>query len=95
MANDLTRLPWILDTADPLPVTRMLLRVPQVRWVGASDASHTAILKDASGRVVWSSTASQADNPPEESMPHLQPGADWDGLIVDTLGSGKLYVTLA
>lgn len=86
--------PWVLDTASPTPVTREYLRVASIRWTGASSAAHSVVLKDTDGNVLWEATSTAADYT-EESTPSLNlPAGQWKGLVVDTLGSGKLYLTL-
>lgn len=91
MGNDVTSNPWVLDSTGA--VTTDLLRVKGIRWVGATTAAHAAILKDKNGKVKWSSVASGA-NYVESDTIYTRPGQNWDGLTVDTLGSGKLYVEL-
>lgn len=94
MANNLTSNPWVIDTA--ATITTMKVRVATIRWIGATDAAHTAVITDTAGHVVWAGNANAADYS-EESHPagYARHGFDTNGLIVTTLGSGKLYVEFA
>ena len=89
--------PWVVDTptttwvvGNPLMIEDDVI-VSTVRWVGASDAAHSAIIKDRSGNTVWESTAAAADDR-EESQPMSMVSQRWKGFVVTTLGSGRLYI---
>ncbi len=89
MANDLTGDPWKIDTAagnTTTPAATGQLTVTRVRWVGASTAGHACILKDGQGRVRWHSIASGSNYVEGDS------GFAANGLIVDTIQSGTLYL---
>ena len=89
MANDLTKDPWIIDTASSTVLTTDRLRVKSMRWVGPTTADHEAIIQDKNAREVWKGEASgNADN--DESLFE----GDIEGLIVSKLESGKIYIYL-
>ena len=93
MANDVTSNPWILDTAGATPITTDLIRVKGIRWVGATTAAHAAILKDQNGKVKWRSVASGANYVESDNL-FTRPPNNWDGLVLDTLQSGVIFVEL-
>lgn len=96
MANDLTNNPWVIDTASATALTAMRARVTTIRWVGATDAGHTAVITNAAGKVIWAGNAGSADHSEDAQTPGYRTrGLDTAGLVVPTLGSGKLYITLA
>ena len=93
MANITSNNPWVLDSTGA--VTTMNLRVKGVRWSGGTTAGHAAIIKDKNGAVVWSSLAAGANNVEADDINNPGgSGLDWQGLTVDTLASGKLYIEL-
>lgn len=96
MANDLTTNPWVIDTASATALTAERMRIVSIRWVGATDAGHTAVLTNAAGKVVWAGNAGSADHS-EESHPagYRREGFNTVGLVAPTLGSGKLYIEYA
>jgi hypothetical protein len=87
MANDITRSPLILDATGAVFVSGIKFNVKSIRWVGATTAGHQCILKDAAGRVMWADIASGANYATESRVENI-----WNGLTVDTLGSGKVYI---
>lgn len=93
MANNFTSNPWIIDTAGATVLSNDLLRVRGVRWVGGTTAGHQAIITNAAGKVMWESLASGANNVEADNI-QGSPGANWAGLVVPTLGSGRLYIEL-
>lgn len=92
MPNDLTSNPLILDTAAATVLTNDKIRVNGIRWVGATTAGHTATLTDASGKVMWTSKASGANNVEADDIYPNERGQNWDGLVCLTLGSGIIYL---
>lgn len=82
-------LTWVCDTTGALTTERV--KVKTVRWDGGTSASagDRAILKSANGSAFFSSTADGADFQDEELV------ETWiNGITVDTLGHGTLYITL-
>ncbi len=94
MANDFTSNPWIIDTAGSTVLCTDLIRVKGVRWVGGTTAGHAATITDKAGKVKWTSLASGANNVEGDDINSPPQGWNWDGLIVPTLASGKLYIEL-
>jgi len=88
MANALTDKVWVIDTAESLTTDPVYIK--KIRWSGATTAGHTAIIHDQAGKVVWSSVAAGANNVEAEQIEsHVI-----NGLDVDTLASGTLYITI-
>ena len=88
MANDLTKQPWIIDTAAATVLTNDRIRVKAVHWVGATTAGHQAIVQDPASRELFRADASGVNN-----VDRLLFEADWRlGFKVPTLDSGKLYI---
>lgn len=93
---DLDVSPWVFTSADVStdPITRDRLRISSVRWTGATSAAHAVKLKDLDGNTIVEMTSTAADYTEETalSLPSL---ADMNGLVIDTLESGTLYVYIA
>ena len=89
MANDLTQNPWKIDTAGAGIISAMNLYVKSLRWVGATTAGHTVTVKDSAGKVKYTSMASGA-NYVENAL--IENNVRWNGLIVDVLASGIIYL---
>ncbi len=87
MANDITASPWFLDTTGV--ITTGFIQPRTLRWVGATTAGHQCILHNAAGRVVWKDEASGANYVSESRI--VLP---WNGLTLDTLGSGEVYIEI-
>lgn len=80
---------WVLDTVGA--VTARTLRIERISWKNASALNHTCKLVDSYGKTVFEDFASGATyNNPGEPI-----GRAVDGLTVETLDSGKLYVVLS
>ena len=89
-------IPYIENT-DPLvieiPSTTVLftnrLYIKEIRWVDATTAGHTVVIKNKNGRAFWASEAA-GDNFIDS---YLYEG--WvEGLQVPTLASGKIYIQI-
>ena len=89
--SDLTKNPWIVDTASGTAITTDDIRMKSIRWVGATTAGHTATIKDRAGRVKWTSVAAGANHVEAEL---IENDMFWDGIIVDDLDSGILYLEI-
>lgn len=91
MANDLDKFPWIIDTASPATIFDEKWR-GSLRWVSESpSAGDSVVVKDSSGRRVWEAHANTTDEQYESNWDVGYPRFV-DGLIVDTLDSGRLYI---
>ena len=93
MANDLTGNPLKIDTADPGAIITTDIKISKIRWVGATTAGHQAVVHDQNSNLFWESIC-PGDNYVEESdfTTTNQNKRTIHGLIVPTLGSGKLYI---
>jgi hypothetical protein len=89
MANDITGNPWVLESTGT--VWSGWVNPRAVRWDAghASASGDQVILKDSSGRIVWSSTANGADFVDAQTLPAK---TGWNGLVVDTIKVGKVYI---
>lgn len=88
MANNLTKNPIIIDTASNDMVDTKNHTVVGIRWVNATTASHTAVIQNADGVVVWSCAATGAGYTHESLIRQYWTG----GYKVPTLASGILYI---
>lgn len=94
MANDITKEPWLFDTANAATIYfKNGAKIASVKWVSESaSAGHNAVIQDRDGRVLWEGVASGSNY---EKL-DLLGGAWWpDGFKIATLQSGTLYVTPA
>ena len=96
MANDVTRNPWIIDTASAtaLIAAGTEVKIRNITWVdpGAS-AADEAVVADGSGRIIWRRVAAGANNYSAEEFHGIR-GRTIDGLQVPTLAAGgTLYIT--
>lgn len=91
MANVTTGTVWRIDTAGV--ITTDCILVASIRWVGASGAADTAVIKNTAGKTLWEAAAQSADHS-EESIPHNE-CLPWNGINVTALGSGVLFIYLA
>ena len=88
MANVINSPIWKLDTTGVVVAAGTMIRLRSVRWVGGVTASDAAILKDSSGRVIYHATATGGNF----LDAHFYSGLTVNGLTVDTLASGTIYV---
>lgn len=89
MANETKGPIWILDT--PGAVSARQLRIERISWKNATTLNHTCKVVDMYGKTVFEDFASGSTyNNPGEPI-----GRAVDGLTVETLDSGKLYVVLS
>ena len=94
MSNDLLNNPFIIDTASATAITAKRLDITYVRWVApGAVAGNTCVMKTAAGRVLWSSVAPAANYVEAEHWETNTPLIA-DGLIVETLAAGTLYIGL-
>lgn len=92
MANDLTKNPWIVDTAGATPLTTDKILVRKIRWTGATTSGHTAVVKDGQARNVFESVATVTGSNTPEDVSFFGEEGNFRGLAVTTLASGKLYI---
>lgn len=99
MPNVLDQTPLILDSTGNNLVTGKIW-IAKIRWVGASAAGHTAVIKDGNSKIIWASIApGTANNLEIDTFPSTAflkcDGSSTTGLSVTTLASGILYIYLA
>jgi hypothetical protein len=92
MSNDLTKNPWLIDSAASTVLSTNQLRITAIRFVGATTAGHECKLTDQNGVIIFSSFATAANFLDSQIFPNG--GLQVSGLIAPTLGSGKVYVYL-
>jgi hypothetical protein len=88
MANDCDANPWVIDTAYAL--TNETVRIERIAWKNAAALNHTCKVVDAYGKTVYEDFASGSTY---NNVEHI--GRAVEGLTVQTLQSGKLYIYLA
>ena len=87
MANDISGPTWVLDTTGTIIPSTRSVKVKSLRWLGATTAGHTCIIKDGGGRLRWKSIASG-----NNFLDVDAPGFTLQGFVLDTLASGELHV---
>jgi len=88
MGNDVTNNPYILDTADASALTDYRIFVKSVRWVNATTSGHTAVIQDKDGVEKWASVAAGSEHVEADLIEEW-----WDGILMKTLSSGKIYIS--
>ena len=66
------------------------VRIERIAWKNATTLNHTAKVTDGAGNTVWEDFASGATYNTSEPI-----FREVSGLIVETLQSGKLYISIA
>lgn len=94
MANDLTKNPWVVDTAGSAAILTSWADIRSIQWIGGTTAGHAAIVQDQNGVVIWRRLA-QGANQNFDSEFEGRFGRRVNGLTVPTLDSGTLYITFA
>lgn len=93
MANILTQNPHIIDTAGAGTIIETPINVKKIRWVGATTAGHSCIVKDKNDNIFWESVAAGANYVEETDFTtYYTQSSVLQGLRVTTLGSGRLYI---
>lgn len=65
------------------------MKIDFIRWVGATTAGHSLVLKDTAGNTIFESVADGANFIDVHRVPIVV-----DGVDLDTMGSGTLYLYL-
>ena len=95
MANKLYNGRYVLDTAESVIAAGTSLRLAAVWFVGTTDAD-TCILHDGNGKVIWETTlGTVATVGMTDGTTFGKDGIIVDGLDLDTIDHGALYVYLA
>ena len=71
-------------------VTTGEVRIERIAWKNATTLNHTAKVTDSAGNTIWEDFASGATYNTSEPVYR-----EVSGLIVEALGSGKLYISIA
>jgi hypothetical protein len=89
MVNQVAPRHFLIDTPGVTPVWLSGLSVASITWTGATTAGHQAVVQNAAGsRIIFDAKASEAND--FESAVYE---CGWvEGLLVPTLGSGKLLI---
>jgi len=100
MANVVGQNVIVLDTAAATVVTHRRLAVTAIRWVGATTIGDAAVLTDKNGNAIWEDTLLDEGTVNNAFFPlspptMFNPPLPVNGLIIPTLGHGKLYVYCA
>lgn len=90
MGNDLTKNPFLVDSASSTAITTNRIKIAKIRWVGGTTAGHECKVTDKNGTILFSSFAAGANNIDEATYERTELNAD--GIIVPTLASGKVYI---
>jgi len=97
MANALQQNPIIVDTVSAAALLTHPLRVTKIRWdaVGHATDDHVASIKDQRSVLKWKDTLTSLGTIGELVQPiesDFNPPLFMDGLLVDVLGGGVLYI---
>lgn len=85
MANALNYRPWRLDTVGV--IFDRSVKVWNLYWFRPTDTAHTLVIKNKAGLVVFEGQCEVANQ-----SQYFRIEDWWDGVTLDTLGSGVLYV---
>jgi hypothetical protein len=86
VANQLSAIPWEVDTVGVLIASG--IKVKAFTWTAPTSLGDELILHDSQGNVVLHAIA-EAD---AQSQVYYKGGVWYDGLTLDTLDSGVLYI---
>lgn len=94
MANDVTKSPYIIDTAGTITTTK--LRIGHIRWVAPATDEDECIIQDINEREVWKSVVDLGGSGSITGfLVDDSPIDMWiDGLIISVIESGTLYIYL-
>lgn len=87
MANSITTNPWILDTTGATVLWPSRVKINNIEFAGYAVDTDNCLVQDKHGRTVWIGNGSS-------DLQTVRSGKiGWvDGLILNTLTSGKVYV---
>jgi len=86
--------PWILDTAEEVVAKGTTIRIKLLKYVGEA-ANNTVILKDGDGKVIWVSLIGTVGDTLTDDDYFGETGFATNGLTVDTISAGTVYLYLA
>lgn len=87
MANQLSAIPWQIDTAAATVLFASRMQIHQFVFTDYSSATDKVVVTDAAGNIIWSTVG----NTDLTAIASQKIGYTL-GLIVSTLGSGRLLV---
>jgi len=87
MANSITSPVWKLDTTGTIVARGTMVRLRGIAWIGAGTAGDSCVIRDALGNDVWESVASGANFVDRDA-----PSITINGLVLQTLSSGRVYI---
>jgi hypothetical protein len=94
MANTQYGARWVLDTAESVVAANTFLRLLGFWFVGTTDADD-CIVHDGNGKEVWKCKLGDVSvNGYDRGIIFPSPGLIVDGLDLDTIDNGILYVYL-
>ena len=67
------------------------LQIDFFHWVGATTAAHALLVKDTAGHTLWAASADGSGD--DQTSPQFD-DLYVTGIVVTTMGSGKLYIHL-
>lgn len=95
MANELVNGRWVLDTAESVVAAGTPVRIQSICFVGTTDADD-CILHDGNGKEIWKcKLGTVATSGYQASISFGKQGQTVDGLDLDTIDHGVLYIYLA
>lgn len=86
MANQLAAIPWEVDTTGTLTENR--IKVKEFYWLAPTNSGDELIVNDIDGNVVLYAIA-EANG---QSQVFYKGGVWYQGLVLDTLDSGTLFI---
>ena len=96
MANNLLYNPWILDTVANIDTSSIELRVRGIKWVAATTAGHTAVIKSGDdSHVIWEDVCPGSNYVAYDTLGDQRGGIVFHGFRLTALGSGRLYIYFA
>ena len=94
MANDLTKNPWVIDTAGATSTWTGPVYIKSMRWVPAA-AGDDLTVTDKNGNTIWTVTNALTGGVAGTLTIDLKEMPPFQGLIVSAIGGGTLYVYVA
>jgi len=95
VANTQYNTRWVLDTAESVVAAGTAIRIQALHFIGTGDDS-SCILHDGNGKEIWKAKLGDVSvNGYQANISFGERGQVVDGLDLDTLTNGILYVYLA
>jgi hypothetical protein len=94
MANDLTKNPWVIDTAGATSTWTGPVYIQKIRWVPAA-AGDDLVINDKNGEEIFSVTNALTGGVAGTIKEDFIGMPPYHGFNVATIGGGTLYVYVA